>query len=128
MVSAELRVLTVHNNAKPPTKAEQERIDKFRWIGCVVSHVFLNLKEVPYDVHHLVEGGKRLGHAFSIPLSPWFHRGIPPDGMNVIEATARYGPSLALNPKRFKEHFGTDRELLEATNRLIEAMERARAA
>lgn len=111
-----------------PTKAEQDRIDKFRWIGCVVSHVFLGIRDVPYDVHHLVEGGKRMGHAFTIPLHPWFHRGVPPEGMDVIETTAFYGPSLALNPKQFRERFGTDRELLDVTNALIAAHEKAMAA
>lgn len=31
-----------------------------------------------------------------------------------------HGPSLALNSKRFREFFGTDGQLLAATNKLLE--------
>ena len=111
-----------------PTKAEQDRIEKFRWIGCVVSLVYLKIADVPYDVHHLVEGGSRLGHLYTIPLSPWHHRGVVPLGRSALEMTERFGPSKALSPQAFAARFGSDHELLEMTNALIAAHERAMAA
>ena len=99
--------------SKAPTKAERERFRKLQELGCIVTLLFLGEYAEP-DIHHLTEG-YRLGHSYTIPLSPWFHRGIPPDGMTQKEATEELGPSLALNKKAFVERFGTERELLEAT-------------
>lgn len=106
-----------------PRIAEIERFAKLYALGCVVSRVYYGRWE-PADIHHLVEGRKRLGHQFTIPLSPWFHRGVPADlDMRPSEATEKYGPSLALNKRAFVAKYGTERELLEQTNKLIEVMQ-----
>jgi hypothetical protein len=65
-----------------------------------------------------------LGDEATIGLSPWFHRGIPPEDMTTAEAIQRLGPSLALEPVRFREVFGTDEELLAWEDELIAACER----
>lgn len=100
-----------------------ERFAKLYALGCVVSRVFFNRWE-PADIHHLVEGRKRLGHQFTIPLSPWFHRGIPPlPEMRPSEAEKQIGPSLARSKRDFVAAYGTERDLLEQTNKLIEVMQ-----
>lgn len=110
------------NSRKPPTVADLERFAKLRTLGCVVSHIYFNRWE-PAEIHHLVEGRKRLGHQFTIPLSPWFHRGIPPQmDMRPSQATKELGPSIAHGKKPFARKFGTERELLERTNKLIEGI------
>lgn len=97
-----------------------ERFAKLYALGCVVSKIYFNRWE-PAEIHHLVEGRKRLGHQFTIPLSPWFHRGIPPlADMRPSEAVEALGPSLALSKRDFVNRFASERELLEETNKLIE--------
>ena len=100
-----------------------ERFAKLYALGCVVSRVFFGRWE-PAEIHHLVEGRKRLGHQFTIPLSPWFHRGVPPQmDMRPSEAIEKIGPSLALSKRDFVSKYGTERELLEQTNKMIEVMQ-----
>lgn len=103
--------------------ADIERFAKLKALGCIVSRVYLNRWE-PAEIHHLVEGRKRLGHQFTIPLSPWFHRGVPPQmDMRPSEATEALGPSLALSKRAFVDRFDTERGLLEQANKLIEVMQ-----
>lgn len=91
------------------TNADKQRIADFRKIGCCISG------SSQYDVHHLVEG-YRLGDAFTIPLHPWYHRGVPFENHDNVDMLAKFGPSLALHKKRFIEKFGTERELLAKVN------------
>lgn len=92
------------------TKAERQRIESFRNIGCIVSG------SSEYDVHHLTEGGRRLGHLFTIPLHPWFHRGVPEDGWSQSAMEQAFGPSLAKSKRAFVERFGTEAQLLQKVN------------
>lgn len=94
------------------TKYERQRIESFRHIGCIVSG------SPQYDVHHLVEGGVRLGHLFTIPLHPWFHRGYD-YGHGQAHMTANYGPSLELDKGAFEDKYGTERQLLAKVNRKL---------
>jgi hypothetical protein len=106
-----------------PRVDDIERFAKLYGLGCIVSRVFFGRWE-PAEIHHLVEGRKRLGHQFTIPLSPWFHRGVPPLAeMRPSEAVEKIGPSLAMSKRDFVAKFGTERELLEQTNKLIEVMQ-----
>jgi hypothetical protein len=115
----------------PPTVAEARRIDEFRWIGCVVSYLHLKRREpnlAQYDVHHLVDGNRKLGWAETIPLHPWYHRGLVEIGWTAQEMREEFGPSKARNPREFSERFGSDLELLEATNALLDQQRKSRAA
>jgi hypothetical protein len=96
-------------------------MDDFRHVGCIVTRLKFERWE-PYDVHHLLSGNRRRGHLFTIPLSPFYHRGIVPAGYaNYENAAAALGPSFAKEPRAFRYTFGTDDELLEATNLAIAA-------
>lgn len=108
----------MQSSAKSANKAERDRWDSFRHVGCIVTRLF-HQSYAEYDVHHLVEGGRRLGHRYTIPLSPWFHRGIPPEFMTARQAELELGPSFALNKKAFIERFGTERQLLDEVNEMI---------
>ena len=56
-------------------RATERRIHAaLREMGCCVSLFVFEQPDTPADIHHLVEGGKRLGHQFVIPLAPIFHR------------------------------------------------------
>lgn len=102
-----------HSTGKP-TKANLQRFALFQEIGCICCRLDGRGRE-PADVHHLVEGGKRLGHNFTIPLCVWHHRGQI-ENMNARDATEIYGPSLANGSKPFVAKYGTEKELLEITN------------
>lgn len=75
---------------------------------------------LPTEVHHLTSCGMRLGHEFTIALCQWHHRGEPPMGHSKSEATKIYGPSYADGRKPFMAVYGTDSELLEEQNRILE--------
>ena len=92
------------------TKADRARFDAFQTIGCVACRKRGIFNQA--DVHHLLSGGKRRGHQFTIPLCPAHHRGF-----NHNESM--HGPSLAKSPRKFREAFGSDATLLALTNKLI---------
>ena len=87
------------------SKSDLKRYDRLQQIGCIAC-----IKDMKYgvspDIHHLVEGNKRLGNKFTLPLCPWHHRGVGHGN----------GPSLALNKKAFVAQYGTERELLKEVN------------
>jgi hypothetical protein len=106
------------------TKADRMRYDCFRHIGCIVSRLYLDRYEL-YDVHHLVEG-YRLGNQYTIPLNPWFHRGVTVDNCSQADMERIYGPSLAKNKRAFVDTFGTERQLLEKVNAMVDSIMEAK--
>ncbi|MGC1550513.1 MAG: Ref family recombination enhancement nuclease [Rhodanobacter sp.] len=109
-----------------PTKAQSARIDAIKRLGCVACMInrVLWIKTCGFagaDAHHLLSGGRRRGHGFTIGLCPWHHRAIPPmDGMGEAVAIDTYGPSVATGSKQFAATYGTDDELLEFQNALLD--------
>lgn len=105
---------------KQPTKAERARFQRLQEMGCICCRIFAGRYRAP-DIHHLVEGGRRLGHSYTIPLCEWHHRGLPPDPWGSPPLAERFlGPSLAISKRRFKAVFGTEREMLATTNKRLE--------
>lgn len=106
-----------------PTKAEAERFDRIKEVGCIAAHT-LGLGWVYAEIHHLTVGGKhgqkRRGHEFTIGLNPWSHRGVPFGGLSAAECYEMYGPSYALEARKFRALFGNDDRLLDYQNRLLE--------
>lgn len=95
------------------TKADKERIAKFRHIGCIISG------SPEYDVHHIVDG-VRLGNQYTIPLHPWYHRGVPFNGYSQAKMEKEFGPSLAKSKEQFIDKFGSEMELLKRVNGMLE--------
>lgn len=96
-------------------------------IGCICCRKE-GFRDVPVDVHHLVDKGYREhsgGDNATLPLCPWHHRGVPPSGLSQDTALLAAGPSLALHKKRFIREYGTERELLAEVERLIHELENA---
>lgn len=52
--------------SKPPTKAERLWMDRIVEYGCIACRIdgYRRLAAV----HHIVDGGRRMGHLFTIPL------------------------------------------------------------
>ena len=100
-----------------PTKADLARFDAFRRIGCVACRKNGHAG-VPADVHHLLVGGKRAGHRYTVPLCAWHHRGVTMQ-CSKADMTEDFGPSLAHGSKAFKARYGDDGDLLAYTDQLI---------
>jgi hypothetical protein len=101
-----------------PTKAESARmarISRLRCVACWDTGLCCGKTEV----HHLLSGGKRRGHAYTIPLGLWHHQGIPLLESNTELMRLFFGPSLRLESKAFHERYGSDDELLAKVDALI---------
>lgn len=109
----------MQSKAPGPTKAEKARMSRILELGCVACRMDGHESIYPVEVHHLLDGGVRIGHAASVPVCKWHHRGVPPDGLNQRGATELCGPSLALDGRAFAEHYGDDDSLLAFTERLL---------
>lgn len=102
----------MHRKYIPATLEERRRIERMLALGCVLTLLETGVK-VRAEVHHITECRKRLGHNFSIPLSPWYHRGDP-GRRTEEEMLAEFGPSLAHGSKVFvREHKITELALWE---------------
>jgi hypothetical protein len=76
----------------------------------------------PTEVHHLVDRGYRKhsgGHDATIPLCSWHHRGLQLYQWIKAEMVAKYGPSLALEKRKFAAKYGTERQLLARVNSVL---------
>ncbi len=102
-----------------PTKAESARMDRISRLRCVACWD-TGLCCGKTEVHHLTSGGKRRGHAYTVPLGLWHHQGIPLAGSDTEQMRLFFGPSLRLESKAFHEAYGSDDELLAKVNALIQ--------
>jgi hypothetical protein len=105
------------SRAKAPTKAERERLARVAELGCLLCHRLGRFR--PAEIHHLLDGGVRRGHSYTIGACSWHHRGVPLDGENVAMTTLILGPSLALGSQIFRAFWGNDDALLAETDRLL---------
>ena len=105
-----------HSTGKP-TKAQRARFLALQDMGCAAC----SQRGVhrPAEIHHLVRGGRRLGHDFTIPLCAWCHRGVPDDGLSVSDAELILGPSLARSKRDFVRFYGSEIDLLVQTDAAI---------
>ena len=102
-----------------PSRAQQQRQDDIREIGCCACLLGGHGFRAP-EIHHLNSGGRNMGHDFTVGLCAWHHRGIPPDGMLAAQAELVLGPSFARSPRKFREQYGVELELLEAQNAMLD--------
>jgi hypothetical protein len=97
---------------------DKVRFDEFRKIGCICCKQMGWFRDP--EVHHITDGGRRIGHQETLPLCEWHHRAVRPYGLPTDKLAARvYGPSLASGKKTFQDYFGSELELLEDVNALI---------
>lgn len=120
-----------HSTGKP-TKAEQDRLDAIHDMECIACEMergfAKNRGELwpgqPFrtEAHHLVDRGYRKhsgGHASTLPLEAWHHRGRVLDGLTGREMKELYGPSLALHKREFVAQYGSERTLLAEIDRRL---------
>lgn len=108
--------------SKPATKAEKARYEKLKQIPCIACWILGKEGCGKHEIHHLTEGGRRLGNEKTIPLGAWHHQGIILRGKTGLEMVKMFGPSFGKTPRQFEAHFGSEEFLLAETNRLLEGM------
>lgn len=105
-VDAEVRAVPKGATAKPgkrtPTVEEAAWMDRIIAHGCVACLID-RVPPRPAEVHHILRGGRRIGHLFTIPLCPGHHR----DGTGAPGLIARH-PFKA----RFEARYGNEELLL----------------
>jgi hypothetical protein len=91
-----------------PNAEERAWLDFVGSCGCIVCRQQYGVT-TPAEVHHLKEGGLRMGHLFSIPLCVPHHRG-----------GAGTGPFISRHPwkPRFEAAYGMELKLLQDVQEL----------
>lgn len=94
---------------RAPTVAERAWMDAIVEFGCVACWIDGHASR-PACVHHILRGGHRLGHLFTLPLcDPGHHQGGKPLGM------------ISRHPDKtiFEAHYGTEIYLLNYLQRKL---------
>ncbi len=92
-----------------PTKEERAWMDAITQLGCICC-LLDGVEPRPTTVHHILRGGVRMGHLYSLPAcDPGHHQGGQPLGL-----ISRH-PHKA----RFEQRYGTEAELLDLVKRLV---------
>lgn len=104
-----------------PTKAEALRMRLIVECGCIACWWFAE-RTAWCEVHHLTVGGKhgapRLGHAFTVGLCLWHHRGQL-GSLSARSMAREFGPSYAIEPALFRRRVGRDEGLLRLQSRRL---------
>ena len=95
------------------TRTEREWCDQITAIGCVVCLLFHNAPGTPGAVHHLLRGGRRIGHLHTICLCDPGHHQNAPAGSGKV--------SRHPNKTRFEAKYGTEEYLLDRSRELVVA-------
>ncbi len=107
---------------KPILKADRARFELLKQMPCIAcvraGKTILFCGET--EIHHLLSGGRRIGHQATVPLGAWHHRGVLRGAAGRSAMIGLFGPSLADGSKPFHDKHGTDSELLAETNRRIQ--------
>lgn len=98
------------------TDARSRRFRQLQELGCLACRQLGYIQ--PCDIHHLLVGhAKRIGDGATIGLCEWHHRSVWQTRFtSKVHAQALAGPSLADEPNRFRERFGTDEQMLAYAN------------
>lgn len=104
------------------TKEEQNRFEEIQQRGCLPCFLEsflrkrLSYEPEPCDIHH-TSGGNN--HLATYGNCPWHHRGVPKNDLTAKEMKAVFGPSMAINPKEYRQRYGCERTLLDLQNNLL---------
>ncbi len=98
-----------------PAMTRDERFPALVRMGCVVCRLYLGVRSEPC-IHHLsglkYRGvGMKAKDEHTIPLCPSHHDGVD-----------KLYPSVHRNPLLFKDKYGSQEELLNRTNELLDKM------
>lgn len=92
------------------TKAEKAHMDAVSALGCLICRN-QGRYSVPAAIHHVLRGGRRMGHMFVLPLcDPGHHKGAPSHSGQI---------SRHPNKREFERRYGTEQQLLAQVERLL---------
>lgn len=113
------RLKTGRSTGKP-TKAQAKHLEQIthgECICCWMNYHVLGLNRADHegcDAQHTLSGGRRIGHAATLGMCPWHHRGVRPSYCATDRvATASLGPSFAHGSKPFRAVYGDDAYLMQ---------------
>lgn len=126
----------VAHSTKPPTEEESARFAAMRAIGCLACRFngmhglfVLGRRHTPFagklEIHHILSGGRRIGHEATICLCQYHHQGkwLPSIEVGYTVQSRTFGPSLEREPNRFREVYGAELALLKLQNELLAVRE-----
>lgn len=111
-----------------PTTKDVLRWSAMREIGCIAcivnswfGHDGFWKCPMNIEMHHLLSGGRRIGHQATVALCHWHHQAkrFPDPARGYKEQATLYGPSLEREPRLFHEIYGSDEEILAMQNELL---------
>lgn len=99
--------------ARPGKRAQTT--EETTWIQAIIEHGCIacwldGVPSVPPCVHHILRGGQRIGHLYSLPLCPGHHQ----DGTGPRPMVARHPTK-----PRFEAKYGPEKTLLHALQRKL---------
>lgn len=97
---------------RAPTQYEQERIEALKRLGCVACAVLGVPNVNQLELHHILSGGTRMGHWFTIFLCRGHHQGHWSD-LQLEWLTPEQRVAVSDGRKLFVAVYGTERELWE---------------
>lgn len=87
-------------------------------LGCCACAVLGIPNHQQIECHHILDGGRRMGHRFTIPLCKGHHQGAFTETQKV-ELNHFQLVSIASGRKLFKAVYGTERKLCEKVDFLL---------
>lgn len=116
----------MRSKAKPPTKAESERMRDSKEGVCIPCLVWARAGNMPMehvatqsDYDHKKSGNKRRGHAYGFASCLWHHRGRVSEGWTHAQLRSYFGPSLMDGSRLFKATYGSDDFLIGVQNDIL---------
>src|SRR5689334_19556385 len=95
-----------------PTKYEKQRIDAMRRYGCVACAILGVRNSKALELHHILDGARRLGHWFTLFLCRGHHQGDwSEQQLESIPADKRF--AISDGRRLFNAVYGTERSLWE---------------
>lgn len=108
--------ITLKTSSGKPTKAEQARIEKMLALGCsACAELCLWMTA---EVHHILDGDRRLGHWYTLPLCPGHHRNVWLADQALVIAKEMM-VSIAHGRKEFIRHYSDERAMWERVQRKL---------
>lgn len=99
-------------NMPRATAAEAHRINRMKGeIGCICCLLRTGVQNYHVEVHHIVQGNRRLGHWWTLPLCRAHHR---------IRGVGGIFTSIADGSKAFKKVHGTELDLWLKVQHMLE--------
>lgn len=102
-----------------PTKEEAARLVAVKEGPCVACFIHCHEYLHGCDAHHILSGGRRIGHMATVGLCAWHHRAVPYEGVSPDGMREELGPSLMDGSLRFRQAYGTNEELVNMQNEYL---------